>query len=87
MDLSVHESSLVYTVSSRIARATQRNPVSPSKIYVYIYMYIYVCVCVYTHTHIFSPVGLEMAQWLRTLGFFSLETQVQFPVPTIHNHL
>jgi len=31
VDLGVHESSLVYRVSSRIARATQRNLVSPSK--------------------------------------------------------
>jgi hypothetical protein len=44
-----YKASLVYIVSSRRARTTQRNPVSKKKKYIYIYIYVcmYVYICIY----------------------------------------
>jgi hypothetical protein len=39
--ISEFEASLVYRVSSRTARATQRNPVSKNPIYIFMSLYIY----------------------------------------------
>jgi hypothetical protein len=52
------EASLVYSVSSRTARAIQRNPVSKKIIYIYIYIYIYiVSTGIPHHHHHFIPRG------------------------------
>jgi hypothetical protein len=63
----VSEASLVYRVSSRTARANQRNPVSKKQIYVCVC--VCVCVCVYTHTKTFKgDRGRQQGYKLRFMG-------------------
>ena len=45
-DLSELETSLIYRVSSRTAKATQRNPVSKTKHILFMCLYVHVCVSV-----------------------------------------
>jgi hypothetical protein len=61
--ISELEVSLVYRVSSRTARAIQRNPVlkklkythththTHTQIYIYIYIYIYIHICMHIYMH------------------------------------
>jgi hypothetical protein len=51
--ISEFEASLVYKVSSRTARAIQRNPVSKNPIYIYIYIHTYTHTYIYIHIYMF----------------------------------
>jgi hypothetical protein len=50
--ISELEASLVYRVSSRTARTTQRNPVSKNEKKKKIYIYIYVCIYIIGINHL-----------------------------------
>jgi hypothetical protein len=73
MDLCEFEDSLVYRVSSKTDRATQRNPVYEKKIYVCVCVCVY-CVCICVCKHMTGCAGVEFSrqQWVSVLALHSV---------------